>query len=602
MRYQALRWTGRGIRSNPGEPVDKTTLTTLTVTSRVPDALAAKYRAEGWWDDRGLADGLEAGAQRKPDALAVADNDHELSYAELVARVNGAVAELAERGVGTNTGVVLVTGNTVDAVVAYHALLRVGATVVALDRRSGASDVRLALEMLGDAALVVVPSSEHDRLATDIGDHAVTLLEALADTDRREDARWTEPDRDEPRVILFTSGTTRQPKGVVHSLNTVTAGSNNMARITGADEHDVLFLVSPAMSSAGVTQMHLFADRHAALVLEDRFEPVASLERLNAAGATLLGGAPVIAERLLRAAEASPQRRIALRTLALGGAMLPRPLLEQATDAFGIEIARVYGSSEASCATGSVPEDDREHRLADDGVLMPGTEVRIGSANSPQEGLLRGPCVMLGYVDPDDDAAAFEDGWFRTGDLVEVHDGRLTVVGRLKEVVNRNGLKISLTEIDAALAAMPGSRRVRVLRRARSRHRRAARTRGPPRAGRPRDARRRRGASRRRRHRASEAAGTAGDLGRTAPPHAFRKGGAITAGDGGSRQAVGGGRAPHESDGLTRSRLNARSSRSGGRVSSRGCSPPTPGATPAPRTVRCSTGSPAGSGRLPSRG
>ena len=282
--------------------------------------------------------------------------------------------------------------------------------------------------------------------------------------------------------------------------------------------------------------------------------------------------------------------------------MLPRPLLEQATDAFGIEIARVYGSSEASCATGSVPEDDREHRLADDGVLMPGTEVRIGSANSPQEGLLRGPCVMLGYVDPDDDAAAFEDGWFRTGDLVEVHDGRLAVVGRLKEVVNRNGLKISLTEIDAALAAMPdldeyacfaapdpdtGERLALAVR---------------PAPGAARDARRRRGASRRRRHRVPEAAGTAGDLGRTAPPHAFRKGGAITAGDGGSRQAVGGGRAPHESDGLTRSRLNARSSRSGGRVSSRGCSPPTPGATPAPRTVRCSTGSPAGSGRLPSRG
>jgi len=333
-------------------------------------------------------------------------------------------------------------------------LLRVGATMIALDRRSGASDVGFALEMLGDAALVVLPSSEHDRLADALGDHPFVLLEALADNDRQDGAHWTEPDRDEPRVILFTSGTTSQPKGVVHSLNTVTAGSNNMARITGADEHDVLFLVSPAMSSAGVTQMHLFADRHAALVLEDHFEPSSSLERLNAAGATLLGGAPVIAERLLRAAEASPQRHIALRALALGGAMLPRPLLEQATDAFGIEIARVYGSSEASCATGSVPEDDREHRLADDGVLMPGTEVRIGSANSLQEGLLRGPCVMLGYVDPDDDRAAFEDGWFRTGDLVEVHDGRLAVVGRLKEVVNRNGLKISLSEIDAALASM----------------------------------------------------------------------------------------------------------------------------------------------------
>ena len=77
----------------------------------------------------------------------------------------------------------LVTGNTVDAVIGYHALLRVGATVVALDRRCGPSDVRLALEMLGDAALVVVPSSEHDRLAADIGDRPVALLEALADAD-----------------------------------------------------------------------------------------------------------------------------------------------------------------------------------------------------------------------------------------------------------------------------------------------------------------------------------------------------------------------------------------------------------------------------------
>jgi acyl-CoA synthetase (AMP-forming)/AMP-acid ligase II len=215
----------------------------------------------------------------------------------------------------------------------------------------------------------------------------------------------------------------------------------------------VIFLVSPVTSITGVIQMHLFADRHAALVLEDRFDAEASLDRVNATGATLLGGAPVIAERLLRAAERRADRRIALRTLALGGAMLPRSLLELATDTFGIEIARVYGSSEAPCTTGSLPGDDRQRRLADDGALMPGTEVRVGSANHPQEGMLRGPQLFLGYVVADD---AFEDGWFRTGDVVEVDRGRLTVVGRLKEVVNRNGLKISLDEIDGALAGMRG--------------------------------------------------------------------------------------------------------------------------------------------------
>jgi acyl-CoA synthetase (AMP-forming)/AMP-acid ligase II len=204
-------------------------------------------------------------------------------------------------------------------------------------------------------------------------------------------------------------------------------------------------------------QMHQSADLHGKLVLEDRFDPERSLDRINEHAANALGGAPVIAERLLRAAAARPDRRIALRTMALGGAMLPMPLLELAADGFGIGIARVYGSSEAPNATGSRPGDDRETRLADDGALLPGTEVRVGSREHPQEGLLRGPALFLGYLDPADNASAFEDGWFRTGDAVEVQGDRLTVVGRLKDVVNRNGLKISLGEIDAALTRIPGA-------------------------------------------------------------------------------------------------------------------------------------------------
>lgn len=426
------------------------------LVSRVPEALGASYRASGLWDDRGLSDGLEAAAAERPDALVVADAERRLSRAELVTRIRGAVAVLLERGIRPRDGVVLIAGNTADAVVAYHALLRVGATVLVLDRRCGTAEVSFAHEVLGGDSLVIAPAAELERLGPVIRDAQVELLESLAKRTGDDRIRWSEPDRDEPRVVLFTSGTTSRPKAVVHSLNTLTAGARNMARITAADERSVIFLVSPVTSITGVIQMHLFADQHAALVLEDRFDAEASLDRLNAVGATLLGGAPLIAERLLRAAEGRPGRPIALRTLALGGAMLPRPLLELATDRFGIEIARVYGSSEAPCATGSLPDDDRERRLADDGALMPGTEVRVGSANHPHEALLRGPGLFLGYVDVDDDGAAFEDDWFRTGDLVELASGRLTVVGRLKEIVNRNGLKISLNEIDGALAGIPG--------------------------------------------------------------------------------------------------------------------------------------------------
>jgi len=418
---------------------------------RVPKDRAGLYRAQGLWDDRLLAEGIEAAAARQPDALAVVDNRRRLNYAELASSIARCVGSVRAAGVIPGAAAVLVAGNTVEGVVAYHALLRAGAMTVVLDRRCGAAEVRIALEMLSGPAMVIVPSAERNRLCADIPGGAPVVLESLVGSDTAE---WAEPDRDAPAVVLFTSGTTDRPKGVIHSVNTLTAGARNMATITGGGLETVTFLVSPLMSITGIMQMHLFADQHAALVLEDRFEAVQSLERINTVGATLLGGAPVIAERLLRAAEARADHRIGLRTLALGGAMLPRQLLELATDAFGIEIARLYGSSEAPCATGSLPGDDRERRLSDDGALMPGTEVLVGSENHPQEGMLRGPCVFLGYLHPEDNEFAFENGWYRTGDLVEVETGRLTVVGRLKEVVNRNGLKIALGEVESALAGM----------------------------------------------------------------------------------------------------------------------------------------------------
>ena len=310
----------------------------------------------------------------------------------------------------------------------------------------------------GSDATVVLPGDQRERLLEGQAGVRTLALEAFGGKNGANlpEVPWAEPDRDAPAVVLFTSGTTSRPKAVIHSLNTLTAGARNMARITGADRDTVAFLVSPLTSITGVMQMHLVADQHAALVLEDRFDDDATLDRINARRATLLGGAPVIAERLLRAAEARADRRIALRTLALGGAMLPRPLLELATHTFGIEVARVYGSSEAPNTSGSLPEDEREKRLLDDGALMLGTELRVGSKEHAQEGLLRGPAVFLGYVDPRDTEAAFEDDWYRTGDAVELCGARLTVVGRLKDVVNRNGLKISLVEVDGALARLPG--------------------------------------------------------------------------------------------------------------------------------------------------
>jgi acyl-CoA synthetase (AMP-forming)/AMP-acid ligase II len=431
----------------------------LRPSMAAPAERAARYRSERWWDDRILDDGIEAAAMARPDAVALVDNRRRVTYGQLARQVRTTARTLDARGIRSGDAAVLVTGNTIDGVVAYHSLLRLGATAALLDPRCGPSDLRNALDSVKAASTVIVPAAERQRLLDGVTNVEVLSLEttaADASADPSMAIGTTEPDRDAPAIVLFTSGTTSRPKGVMHSLNTLTAGARNMVRITGADRRSVLFLVSPLTSIAGVMQMHLVADQQATLVLEDQFDPDRSLDRINEHGATLLGGAPVIAERLLRAADARGERRTALRTLALGGAMLPIPLLELAMDRFGIDVARVYGSSEAPNSTGSLPGEDRARRLADDGALMPGTEVRVGSAGAPEEGLLRGPGLFLGYVDPADNDDAFEDGWFRTGDAFEVHDGRLTVLGRLKEIVNRNGLKISLSEVDAGLERLPG--------------------------------------------------------------------------------------------------------------------------------------------------
>jgi acyl-CoA synthetase (AMP-forming)/AMP-acid ligase II len=194
----------------------------------------------------------------------------------------------------------------------------------------------------------------------------------------------------------------------------------------------------------------------AQVTVESRFDDAATFEFLVAAGGTFFGGPDLLLDRVLDQAEARGITDVPITAVFLGGSMLDPRILARAEHEYGIVVLRAYGSSEAPVSTASARDEPEAVRLGDDGAPLDGVEVRIGSRADPAECCLGGPHLFLGYVDPDDDAGAFDDDWFLTGDLAELRDGRLKITGRIKDIVIRNGLKVPISEIDGMVAALPG--------------------------------------------------------------------------------------------------------------------------------------------------
>jgi acyl-CoA synthetase (AMP-forming)/AMP-acid ligase II len=426
----------------------------MTVKIQVPTPadLAFSYHAGKFWDDSGLRAGLETTAETDPGRLAVADHVESVSYEQLRIRVERAIAALRNRGAAPGDAVILVAPNSVAAAVAFAALLRCGFVIVALDRRCGAADVAHAIEAT-HARMAIVPEGLVGSLR--LAEHEIEVVGLQeVQSSAAMDGDWIEPDKSEARIVLFTSGTTSKPKGVVHTLHTFGAGVRNLASAFGWRPGDAPFLSSPLASITGLSQLQLALSGHH-IVLDDDFQPTRSLELLERYHATVLGGAPVLLEMLFSEYLRQGKDESSLSVVALGGTMIPRAVLETAVSKFKIRPVRVYGSSEVPTHSATFLDDPIELGMADEGTPLNGGEISIGSAADSSELLVRGPNLFQGYLDESDNVDAFERGWFRTGDLAEISGGRLSIRGRLKEVVARKGMKISLAEIDAAVTGLP---------------------------------------------------------------------------------------------------------------------------------------------------
>src|SRR2546422_412902 len=270
------------------------------------------------------------------------------------------------------------------------------------------------------------------------------------------------PDADTIGLLIYTSGTTADAKGVLHSPDTLLAEARSLAAVHGITAADTVLMPSPLTHISGIVHALLVpAVFGASAVLMDRWEPAAARALIAAERVTYMIGAPTFLRDL---AAGAPGEATSLRLFSCGGADVDPALVRQAAARLGCVAKRVYGSTEFPTVTTTGPDDPPERRIDSEGRAIGANEVRLvdedGAAVAPgREGeiLARGPECFLGYRNAALNVDAFTpDGWFKTGDLGAVDEaGFLRITGRRKDIIIRKGENISARELEDLIGAHP---------------------------------------------------------------------------------------------------------------------------------------------------
>lgn len=396
---------------------------------------------------------LAARARRDPDGLALVAGTTRLGWRALAARVDAVAARFATLGVRPGDRIALLMEPSVRLVELVHAAQRVGAALVLLNTRLTAPEIAL-LVAHAEPALVLHDAAHRDTLAG----IAAPTVEAQGELDAVAAGPSAPPvtlDSTAIATILYTSGTTGRPKGVVLTHGNHEASARASRERLGLRSDDRWLSVLPLHHVGGLSIVMRSVLDGTPLVLHPRFDPGAVRHALAHDGITLLSLVPTMLHRLLEHAGNAPAPA-SLRCVLIGGAALAPDLAARAR-ARGWPIAPTYGLTEAASQVATAPPEHSGRSSV--GVPLAGTRVRIVDADSDGRGEIHvsGPTIMRGYF-RDDDAtrAALRDGWLRTGDVGRLDaDGRLEVFDRRSDVVITGGENVYPTEVESVLLAHP---------------------------------------------------------------------------------------------------------------------------------------------------
>jgi len=436
-------------------------------------------------EGRSLWDLVERRAAATPSSLlAIDERGRSMRFGEFAERAAAVAAGLAACGVADGTVVAWQLPTWLESMVLGAALARLGACQVPLIPSYRAREVGFILREAG-AELVVVPTrwrgvDYRDLVTAAAGEGGSLGVLALDPDDRRlpEDDPSTLPAppaaedvEDQPvRWLYYTSGTTASPKGARHTDATLLGAVPGMVallELTATDRNSMVFPFAHIGGMLWLLTGLMIGSTH---LLAESFDPATTIPMLARNGVTLAGtGTPfnlayLQAQRELAArrpgARLFPQGRLFMS----GAAPKPPSLHAELLAECGAGIVSSYGMTEAPILTYCGPQAPDDRRARTEGRAGPGVDLRVTDADgfplpAGEEGevRVRGPQVCRGYVDPALDAEAFDrHGYLRTGDLGTLDaDGYLTITGRRKDVIIRNGENISAKEIEDLLFLHP---------------------------------------------------------------------------------------------------------------------------------------------------
>ena len=488
----------------------------------VPDIPAARreeFVTAGYWGDTLFTDRFEAAAARNPDRVAVVSENSEthtattLSYRHLLRLTRRAAGGLVKLGVKRGDVVAMQMPNWWHYAVMYPACAYIGAVFNPLMPIFRERELEFMLGF-AETKLLIIPHSfrgfdypsmlERLRpslpaletvLVTDAnglsspasGCHSVDSFEAVLLEPRWEDDEALmrlvddqRPGAEDVTELMYTSGTTGQPKGVMHTANTLLCKARFANELFSLSPDDVLYMGSPLAHQTGFMYAVVFPLLYGLkCVLQDAWDPITAARKIQDENCTItLGSTPFLSD-LLSNPKVRDYDLSSLRLFLCAGAPIPRVLLRKAAELLpDLYVMSAWGMTENGIVTATYPGDAEEKVFESDGRALPGQEVRVvDDCDDPvpanQEGRLqsRGPTTFVGYFNlPRAHTAPEGTEWFETGDNARMDDeGYIRITGRSKDIIIRGGENVPVVEVeeliyrhesvvDAAVVAMPDER------------------------------------------------------------------------------------------------------------------------------------------------